>query len=97
MPKCLTEEQASLVREARDIISTYEDMEELIRLGAYRQGSDPKVDHAINIYPNLDKFLSQRPSEHTSLDQGYDMLRSILRPNAPSLQGEVQEEPFVNG
>lgn len=80
MPKCLTEEQETLVRQAREIISTYEDMEELIRLGAYRAGSDPKVDHAIMMYPQIENFLKQRPNEHTSLDQGYDMLKSILHP-----------------
>lgn len=105
MPKCLTEEQDALVRQAREVISTYEDMEELIRLGAYRQGSDPRVDRAIVLYPQIEQFLSQRPGEHTSLDQGYDMLKSILSGNGPMeqagasqpAQGEVVEDPFVNG
>ena len=79
MPKCLTEDQEVLVRKCKEIMSTYEDMEELIRLGAYRQGSDPKVDHAIQLYPQVEKFLSQRPKEHTSLDQGYDMLKGIVQ------------------
>jgi flagellum-specific ATP synthase len=87
MPKCLTEEQEDLVRKARGIISSYEDMEELIRLGAYRQGSDPKVDYAISLYPQVEKFLSQRPQEHTSLDQGYDMLKTVLQPGG----GQPQE------
>ncbi|MGM0421642.1 MAG: flagellar protein export ATPase FliI [Pseudomonadota bacterium] len=88
MPKCLTEEQEELVREARGIISAYEDMEELIRLGAYREGSDPKVDYAISLYPQIEKFLSQRPQEHTSLDQGYDMLKAVLQPGG----GQAQQE-----
>lgn len=78
MPRCLTEEQALLVRTGKEIMSTYEDMQELIRLGAYRRGSDPKVDAAIEIYPQLEAFLSQRPREHTSLDEGYQMLANIL-------------------
>ena len=78
MPKCLTEEQAVIIQKARQIMATYEDMEELIRLGAYRQGSDPKVDLAIEIYPLLETFLSQKPEEQTSLDEGYQMLTQIL-------------------
>ena len=88
MPKCLTDEQEVLIREAKEIISTYEDMEELIRLGAYRQGSDPKVDHAITLYPALENFLKQRPTEHTTLDQGYDMLRGILQAGGQPQAGQ---------
>ena len=78
MPRCLTEEQAKIVMRGREIMSTYEDMAELIRLGAYRRGSDPKVDEAIEIYPKLDAFLAQKPTDKTSLDDGYKMLAQVL-------------------
>ncbi len=78
MPKCLNESQAELVRSAREILSTYEDMEELIRLGAYKQGSDPKVDRAVMLYPALDAFLSQKPDEQTGLDEAYEILGNIV-------------------
>lgn len=105
MPKCLTEEQTEIVRQAREVIATYEDMEELIRLGAYREGSDPRVDRAILLYPQIEEFLSQRPGEHTSLAQGYDMLKAILHGGGqqpqdegqPSVQGEVMEDSYLNG
>jgi flagellum-specific ATP synthase len=78
MPKCLTPQQAELVKRGREIISTYEDMEELIRLGAYRRGTDPKVDEAIMIYPQLDQFLAQKPDEKTKLEDGYAQLAQVL-------------------
>lgn len=78
MPKCLTEVQAALVKRSREIMSIYEDMAELIRLGAYRQGSDPKVDEAMIIYPKLDAFLTQKPHEKMSLEEGYQQLAEIL-------------------
>lgn len=78
MPRCLTEEEAQLVARGREIIATYEGMEELIRLGAYRRGSDPKVDEAIILYPKIDAFLAQRPREHTDLAHGYKMLAEVL-------------------
>ena len=56
MPKCLTDQQNSLVSKAKRLISRYEDMEELIKLGAYRKGSDPEVDEAILRYPHLESF-----------------------------------------
>lgn len=78
MPRCLSDREADLVQQGREIMATYEDMEELIRLGAYRKGSDPKVDKAIALYPQLDTFLSQTPQEKTSLEEGYKMLAKAL-------------------
>ncbi len=78
MPDCNTEQENALVQVARNLMSTYEDMAEMIRLGAYRKGSDPSVDQAIQYYPALENFLRQRKDEKTSLDQGYDELAEVL-------------------
>jgi len=53
-------------------------MEELIRLGAYRKGSDPQVDRAIALNPALEAFLGQQREERTSIADGYVMLEAIL-------------------
>ena len=87
MPRCLTSEQAELVKRGREIMSIYEDMAELIRLGAYRKGSDPKVDKAIEIYPHLEEFLSQRPNEQVSLEEGYRQLAKILDKKEDEVDG----------
>ncbi|MEZ0261961.1 MAG: flagellar protein export ATPase FliI [Alphaproteobacteria bacterium] len=78
MPRCLTAEQAALVQRGREVMSTYEDMAELIRLGAYRRGSNVKVDEAIEIYPRIEAFLAQKPKEKTSLEEGYKQLAVAL-------------------
>jgi len=78
MPKCLTDQQEILIRQAKEMMSTYENMEELIRLGAYKQGSDPRVDLAIQLYPKLEEFLRQKPEEQTDLDLGYELLEKAL-------------------
>jgi flagellum-specific ATP synthase len=79
MPRCLSAEEARLVQRGKEIISTYEDMEELIRLGAYRKGADPKVDEAIALYPKIEEFLAQKPQERTTLAEGYALLAQILK------------------
>jgi flagellum-specific ATP synthase len=71
LPRATPEQARAHVREARRLLATYADMEELIRLGAYRRGSDPLVDAAIRIQPDLDNFLAQGKEEATSLGQGY--------------------------
>lgn len=78
MPDCNTEAQNTLVLTARRLLSTYENMAEMIRLGAYRKGSDPQVDEAIHYYPQLEAFLSQRQEEQTTLEEGYHQLAQIL-------------------
>jgi flagellum-specific ATP synthase len=74
MPKCLSEPQNTIITRAKKLISRYEDMEELIKLGAYRKGSDPEVDEAILRYPLLEEFLRQDKEECTSIEESFEIL-----------------------
>jgi flagellum-specific ATP synthase len=78
MPDCNSEQENALVQVARTMLSTYEDMAEMIRLGAYRKGTNADVDQAMQYYPALEKFLTQRKDETTALDKGYDELAAAL-------------------
>lgn len=78
MPNCNTEDENLVVTEAKRFLSTYTDMEEMIRLGAYRRGSNPEVDRAIDLFPFLDGFLAQDKEDHTDLPTCYAMLAEIL-------------------
>ncbi len=78
MPGCNTPEQNAIVNRARQLLATYDDMAELIRLGAYRTGSDPLIDEAIKYYGELEKFLRQDIGEAVSLSECYQILGSIL-------------------
>lgn len=78
VPDCLEGDEQQILREAKQVISTYEDMEELIRLGAYRKGTDPKVDRALELYPKIESFLSQNKNASFDLQTCFQMLRDIL-------------------
>ncbi|MBD8893777.1 flagellar protein export ATPase FliI [Roseibium litorale] len=78
MPRCVPEQQLPVLRKAKQLLSTYTDMEELIRLGAYRKGSDPTVDEAIRRFEPMEAFLNQRKDEATSLAEGYSQLANLL-------------------
>lgn len=82
MPSCNDERENTLVRRARVLMSAYEDMEEMIRLGAYRPGSDPRTDEAIAYREKLEAFLNQDKDEGVDLDAGYALLEEILGGNA---------------
>lgn len=79
MPRSADQAYLPSVTRARQIMATYSDMEELIRLGAYRAGSSPEVDLAIQLHEPLESFLRQGKGEATSLGDGYQRLEQILQ------------------
>jgi len=78
MPGCQTMEEREVVRSARESLSAYANMEELIRIGAYRAGADALIDRAIALNPDVERFLSQNPSDATSLEDSFAGLADIL-------------------
>lgn len=78
MPACLNDQQNTIIRKCKRLISRYEDMAELIRLGAYRKGSDAEVDEAIALYQKFEDFLRQDKEESTSIDAAFKQLGAIV-------------------
>ena len=78
MPGCQLAHERDLVTSARQTLAAYANMEELIRIGAYRAGADPQVDRAIQLNPALEAFLSQDKDEATSLEDSFGQLAAIL-------------------
>ncbi len=78
MPDCNSNAENTLVTMARTLLSTYDDMAEMIRLGAYRRGTDPDVDRAIQYFQPIEQFLSQGKHEKTGLEESYARLAQIL-------------------
>jgi flagellum-specific ATP synthase len=78
MPRAADQAYLPALTRARQVMATYTDMEELIRLGAYRAGTSPEVDEAIRLHKPLEDFLSQGKEEATSLADGYRRLDEIL-------------------
>jgi flagellum-specific ATP synthase len=78
MPKSADPAYWPVIMRARGVMATYADMEELIRLGAYRAGSSPEVDEAIRLHEPLEGFLRQQKEEVTGLAAGYRQLEQIM-------------------
>lgn len=78
MPDCVDARHIALVNHARRLMATYAEMEELIRLGAYRTGSNPAVDEAIAHHAALEAFLAQDKREAATFEQGYQALARAL-------------------
>lgn len=78
MPACHSEAENALVNRARRLLSAYADMEELIRIGAYRAGADPEIDEALRRLPALEAVLSQRREERAGFEEGFAALAAAL-------------------
>ncbi len=79
MPGCQLPHERELAASARRSLAAYANMEELIRIGAYRQGSDPEIDRAIELNPALENFLGQGKDDATSLDDSFGRLAAIVQ------------------
>jgi flagellum-specific ATP synthase len=78
MPKSADPVYLPTIMRARQVMATYADMEELIRLGAYRTGSSAEVDEAIRLHEPLEGFLRQAKDEVANMGDGYRQLERIL-------------------
>ncbi|MCT8971766.1 flagellar protein export ATPase FliI [Microbaculum marinisediminis] len=95
MPGSADPEYRPVIRKARELMATYSDMEELIRLGAYRRGSSRDVDEAIDRHADLEAFLAQEKDETSSIQDGYAQLARIVigsGEEAPQERGALTDE-----
>jgi type III secretion system H+-transporting two-sector ATPase len=63
---------------AREVLAVYAKQKDLILLGAYRPGSDPRVDFAISKIDAVNSFLQQAVTECSSAAHAVEQLKSIL-------------------
>jgi flagellum-specific ATP synthase len=78
LPDCHGDGEFSIMQAARRALGKYADMEDLIRVGAYRAGADPEVDAAIRFFGPATRFLSQRKGEATPPGAAFGELRRLL-------------------
>jgi flagellum-specific ATP synthase len=78
LPGAHTATENELLRSARQHLSIYADMEEMIRLGAYRAGSNAEVDAALRFVPALEAFLAQGRDDASDRHDSFDALAEIL-------------------
>ncbi len=79
MSKVATREHAIVAGHLRDLMSAYKESEDLINVGAYARGTNPKVDKAITIYEDLMELLKQRVEDSYTLDDVFDRMVEIAR------------------
>ena len=71
-------EHVRMAQKLREIIATYNDAEDLINVGAYKMGANPKIDKAIKLIEPINDFLKQKTEDHSNMNQCLRNLSQIL-------------------
>ena len=78
MHEIVAADHLQLARRLRQVLSSYEQHRDLIAIGAYQRGSDPRVDAAIALWPRVQRFLQQDMRERVDLAASLAALQALL-------------------
>jgi flagellum-specific ATP synthase len=84
-PALISDEVRAAGAELRELLATYRAKEDLITIGAYPPGTDPRVDRAIGLVPAIDGFLRQSLEEHVQAPEADAALLALLAPHGAEL------------
>ena len=78
MTDIVTPERKKLASKLRDVLSLYEQNEDLISIGAYKAGTNPKLDYAISKNEGIQKFLMQGINEKFDEQETWNEMERVL-------------------
>ncbi|MEI9936944.1 MAG: FliI/YscN family ATPase [Pseudomonadota bacterium] len=78
-PEISSEANMRAAGAVRDMMSAYREAQDLIQVGAYASGSDPRVDTAVAANPHIEAFLKQRVNESSSFEEAHRKLAMLAQ------------------
>ncbi|MCL2348104.1 MAG: EscN/YscN/HrcN family type III secretion system ATPase, partial [Planctomycetaceae bacterium] len=78
MPDICDKRHLKAARAMRRLLGIYADNEDIISIGAYRKGSNPDIDHAIDMKPLIDQFLQQSVDDEAKLGETVERLTKLM-------------------
>ena len=79
MVEIVSPEHRQLAGKLRDIMGVYEKNADLVSIGAYKAGTNPKLDHALKKIDAINQFLMQGVDEAFSYEESLNQLRRIMQ------------------
>jgi len=84
----ISEKHLASVNKVREILATYEEAEDLINIGAYVKGSNPRIDYAISMIDKIRDFKKQNVFENTTLEESVKKLEELLATSKSDVTAE---------
>lgn len=78
MNDVVTPDHRQLAGKVKNILSVYKEAEDLINIGAYAKGNNPKIDEALKYIDEIEKFLKQSIEEKMDFDKTIAALERIF-------------------
>ncbi len=97
MPEVTSREHRAAADTIRRVLAVHAEAEDVINLGAYVRGSNPKVDEAIDRLADIEEFLRQRPEEASSAEETLAWLETLTQRNDPALDAAPAATPAAMG
>ena len=79
-----------LARRFKQALSTWQQNRDLISIGAYQKGADPRIDAAIGLWPAMQRFLQQDLSERVDYATSLQALAQVIGESASASQPSPQ-------
>ncbi len=79
MPAVTSDEQRSWAGQVKEWMAIYKQAEDIINIGAYAKGSNPKIDQAISVQERIQGFLRQKVAESADFSECLGLLHGIVR------------------
>ena len=78
MPDIVTKEHLEEFGTMKNMIAVYREAEDLINIGAYREGANPEIDRSVKLHNPIQNFLKQDMLEHYSFEETLEMLKGVV-------------------
>ena len=79
MDDIVTKEHQEAAKQLKETLATYEESKDLVSIGAYEEGTNPKLDYALTKLDEINNFLRQGIDEDTGYQNGIEELKSIFK------------------
>ncbi len=77
MPSIVSPDQLTAAGRVRELLAVYEEAQDLVNIGAYKPGSNPKIDWALSNLAPVQAFLRQGMNENFTFEQTLDILKTL--------------------
>jgi flagellum-specific ATP synthase len=78
MSQIATKEHKQAAGKLKNVLATYDEAEDLINIGAYKRGSNPNIDYAMDKIDAVNEFLMQDVEEKVSFEDSLARLKGLF-------------------